>query len=277
MLTKLLGFNGCPAVELETLIDTQPFYMIDHEITQALVHSTQLRWGTGGLYDSHDSVAKQFIYPTQMDQLFRKMTSQQRQIFESLADPGQGNNERSLHHNLSQKQRQFLKISCGVYFSWQHNLTVMGANSWSGKYQQSQSIHPETADLLKNTLDYIYSLPFESIGRIVIFGVDPLGIVPTHRDAEPVALERYPEFMNLSPGKYKKKFYVFDNSNQTRIHTKSKAYWFNEFDYHGVDPQPHFTYSMRVDGVFTEEFRRKILDANPGLNLVPDGFKKTGS
>ena len=37
-----------------------------------------------------------------------------------------------------------------------------------------------------------------------------------------------------------------------------RAYWFNDHDYHGVLPDPFFRYSIRVDGVFTREFRAAL-------------------
>ena len=38
----------------------------------------------------------------------------------------------------------------------------------------------------------------------------------------------------------------------------ASAVWFNDFDYHGVFAAPFFRYSIRVDGVFTDAFRRLI-------------------
>jgi hypothetical protein len=35
-------------------------------------------------------------------------------------------------------------------------------------------------------------------------------------------------------------------------------YWFNDMDYHGVEPDPFFRYSVRVDGIFTPAFLKDL-------------------
>ena len=39
---------------------------------------------------------------------------------------------------------------------------------------------------------------------------------------------------------------------------KARIYWFNDMDYHGVEPAPYFRYSIRVDGIFTNEFVERM-------------------
>jgi hypothetical protein len=38
----------------------------------------------------------------------------------------------------------------------------------------------------------------------------------------------------------------------------SRAYWFNDQDDHGVDADPFFRYSIRVDGVFEADFLTRL-------------------
>ena len=47
---------------------------------------------------------------------------------------------------------------------------------------------------------------------------------------------------------------MWDDEKQQKIHAGSRAYWFNDSDYHGVDADPFFRYSIRVDGVFRPDF-----------------------
>ena len=35
-------------------------------------------------------------------------------------------------------------------------------------------------------------------------------------------------------------------------------YWFNDMDWHGVEPDPFFRYSIRIDGVFDPRFVRDL-------------------
>jgi hypothetical protein len=38
----------------------------------------------------------------------------------------------------------------------------------------------------------------------------------------------------------------------------SRAYWFNDHGYHGVEKDPYFRYSIRVDGIFREDFLERV-------------------
>ena len=40
-------------------------------------------------------------------------------------------------------------------------------------------------------------------------------------------------------------------------------YWFNDADYHGVEPDPFFRYSIRVDGVFDPAFVEEMRRSSP--------------
>ena len=54
-----------------------------------------------------------------------------------------------------------------------------------------------------------------------------------------------------------KRFYLADPRNENHTLVEAPIYWFNDMDYHGVEPDPFFRYSIRVDGVFTDDFARK--------------------
>jgi hypothetical protein len=48
------------------------------------------------------------------------------------------------------------------------------------------------------------------------------------------------------------------------VDVRGRAYWFNDHDYHGVEADPFFRYSIRVDGVFTEAFRASLRESFGG-------------
>ena len=56
-----------------------------------------------------------------------------------------------------------------------------------------------------------------------------------------------------------KRLFLYDEERALELPIDSRFYWFNDFDYHGVERAPHFRYSVRVDGVFTAEFRERIM------------------
>ena len=51
-----------------------------------------------------------------------------------------------------------------------------------------------------------------------------------------------------------KRFYLSGPDLTTRLHVATPLYWFNDMDWHGVEPDPFFRYSIRIDGVFEPGF-----------------------
>ena len=87
----------------------------------------------------------------------------------------------------------------------------------------------------------------------------PNCVVPTHTDVmnEEDEHEVTCDFFWLSARGNDKKFYVLDKDNNK--HYATHLSWFDEKDPHGSDPLPYSTLSVRVDGVFEKEFRKKCL------------------
>jgi hypothetical protein len=59
-----------------------------------------------------------------------------------------------------------------------------------------------------------------------------------------------------------KRFVLTDRDRERRAPVESRACWFNDMDYHGVEADPFFRYSIRVDGVFDAKWlsglRRRV-------------------
>ena len=47
-------------------------------------------------------------------------------------------------------------------------------------------------------------------------------------------------------------------TNYKKIYVKGKVVWFNAMDIHGGDPLEHFSWSLRIDGIFKDEFKEII-------------------
>lgn len=100
-------------------------------------------------------------------------------------------------------------------------------------------------------IEQIESMPFDDIGRVVIYGSWPESTVPCHRDETPSATP--PNHINVNPGGYRP-VYVYDSIMNTKhyLPKQSKYYAYNVTDYHGVDAVSKFSYTVRVDGVFNQ-------------------------
>lgn len=99
------------------------------------------------------------------------------------------------------------------------------------------------------TKSCIEKMPFSEIGRVVIYGSWPEAKVPCHRDAEPNG--DFDHHINFNPGGHRP-VYVFDSISNTKHYLPDDHlfYAYNTRDYHGVDPLPYFSYTVRVDGVY---------------------------
>jgi hypothetical protein len=105
-------------------------------------------------------------------------------------------------------------------------------------------------------MDFIRSLPFTSTGRMLIMYDHLPRPVSAHRDHDVV--EVCHEFVwfrtNLS-----KPFYMLDQHTLEKLYVDSYSAWFDTVNqFHGSDPIDGLSFSVRVDGHFTPEFRRLI-------------------
>lgn len=105
--------------------------------------------------------------------------------------------------------------------------------------------------------EYLATLPFKNIGRVLLFTTYPNAGVMIHRDA--LVAEHKDHNINLFFSSGRPSF-VWDEITHEKIYLdpNAKSYFFNNRDYHGVDPEPCFRYTVRVDGTFTDEMQEKL-------------------
>lgn len=105
--------------------------------------------------------------------------------------------------------------------------------------------------------EYIKTLPFKHIGRVLFFTTYPNAGVVTHRDS--IVAEHKDHNINLFFTAGRPSF-IWDeiSGEKTYLDPSAKSYFFNNRDYHGVDPEPVFRYTLRIDGTFTDELCEKL-------------------
>jgi hypothetical protein len=95
---------------------------------------------------------------------------------------------------------------------------------------------------------------FKETGRQIIFIQMQSACTPEHVDENfdniPEGYKKVPEFIWLTEPDGKR---LFVNGKQT-----SNVAWFNSFRPHYTIPEDGVRWSIRIDGVFTEEFKEKI-------------------
>ena len=105
-------------------------------------------------------------------------------------------------------------------------------------------------------MDFIATLPFESTGRMLIMYDDVLRQVPPHRDH--LETEICHEFIWFRTN-LMKPFYMLNPESGEKKYVSSYSAWFDSVNqFHGSDGYDGLSFSIRVDGRFTDEFRDSI-------------------
>jgi hypothetical protein len=105
-------------------------------------------------------------------------------------------------------------------------------------------------------MDFIRTLPFKSFGRMLIIYDDAPRPVPAHRDH--LDTEICYDFIWLRTN-LKKPFYMLNHKTGEKLYVESYSAWFDSVNqYHGVDAQDGLSFSIRIDGVYTDEIKQQI-------------------
>ena len=112
------------------------------------------------------------------------------------------------------------------------------------------------ADEFAPLMTFIGSLPFSRTARMLIIYDDVARPVTAHRDHDRTGTCH--EFVwfrtNLD-----KPFYMLNPQSGEKRYVESHSAWFDTVNqFHGGDGCDGLSFSIRVDGVFTDEFRRRI-------------------
>jgi hypothetical protein len=112
------------------------------------------------------------------------------------------------------------------------------------------------AEEFSELTDFIETLPFKATGRILVIYDDAGAAVPAHRDH--LSTEVCHQFVwfrtNLT-----KPFYVLNPQTGEKLYVESYTAWFDTVNqFHGSDAGRGLTFSVRVDGHFSDDFARRI-------------------
>jgi len=138
----------------------------------------------------------------------------------------------------------------GATIPWFFGLYLMD-NKFTNK--SNNGIYNE--DVIKNfplLKKYIKTLPFKIIGRVMFFCTYPGAGVAIHRDWP---MEEHSDHnINLFFTTGRPSF-IWDEIKKEKIYLEKEAtsYFFDNRDYHGVDAENTFRYTLRIDGTFEDE------------------------
>lgn len=151
---------------------------------------------------------------------------------------------------------KYIHYAIGGPMPWFYVLALRNSE-FLDKNERGKSWDAPEAKLFPKTMEYISKLPMKFVGRIVIFTSLPNAGVVCHRDAPSVEHKDHSINMFFAGTRPS---YVYDEINNKKIYVDpgSKSYFFNDRDYHGVDPEPRFRYTVRADGEFEDWVQEEL-------------------
>lgn len=113
-------------------------------------------------------------------------------------------------------------------------------------------------------MDFIKTLPFKATGRMLIIYDDGGRSGPAHRDH--LERELCHDFIWFRTN-FRKPFYMLNPAAGEKLYVDSYSAWFDTVNqFHGTDAHDGLGFSIRVDGVFTDAFKKRI--PRPEYNLA---------
>ena len=114
----------------------------------------------------------------------------------------------------------------------------------------------EYASDFADLMDFIDTLPFKATARMIIMADDKGRAVTAHRDHANTDVRH--EFVWFRTN-LEKPFSLQDIKSKKKVDVKSYSAWFDTVNqFHGSDSTGQLAISIRVDGIFSDEFRAQM-------------------
>lgn len=241
------GINGKPYIDCSPYLDVNSLNLMNLEICSGIALSSP----KAGVYGPNIKDSQKYGnllmlkskikgQPHELNYKWHMMTHDQQNIFAKLflklynpssvvylREPKQGIDGIHAYMNKADK----------AFFDWTPNI-----------------IHFPT---LRKWLDSLIGPVFESYGRILFFIHEHDCKLLIHRDGVAYAPHKN-EFLWINPKASKKNFFIWDEDADVKHYVNTTAAFFNDLDMHGGDPSEYASWSLRIDGKFTDSFKQKL-------------------
>lgn len=248
------GINNQPYLDLEPYIDIEGFSRLHYKICRGLVQAEHKKEGNmvkpGGCEGAYELTFKPLYQALEEYHALpedHEIRQQGREIGE--------------YDNRDQFML-FLKLALGAYDPYQFVFLKTEEGGWQTRFEEKtwtpDAEHfPELVSWLEQLVE---QRVFKHLGRIIFFKAEHDCFMPLHRDLIlPDEHDYFPhrhEFIHVRPN-LDKPFYIWDGEEE-KILTTSRAVFFNDQDWHAGGRVNKQSYSLRIDGPFTDEFRERI-------------------
>lgn len=161
------------------------------------------------------------------------------------------------------KFTRYVKMAMGAYDPYIYYF-LWDQGDWHDR--QSARNLTEEAKYFPETVKWIESLVpevFDHIGRVIFFHRESDGKPFEHRDLDgDLGIQsgytpHRNEFLFIRQD-LKSPFYIWDPETNNKIYINSRIAWWNDQDWHGGDSIKEQSWSLRIDGKFSDQFRKKL-------------------
>jgi len=247
----MLGIDNKPYIDCSEFLDLQTLIDLEIEICSGLALSN-IKSGIYGpgivnaeKYGNYLFMSKEIDNKPELHDEYRwkRMNQEQKRLFlklyKNLYSP---NNSVYLKDSIDYTSLQaYLKKGSSDYYKYCDNI-----------------IHfPRLKIWLENLVNEV----FEEFGRTLFFIHEHDCELLIHRDGTQQRPHKN-EFLWINPMGVKS-FFIYDEINDKKHYVNCKAAFFNDLDMHGGERNDSMTWTLRIDGVFTNSFREKI-----GINHI---------
>jgi len=256
------GINNQPYIDMTPYINMDEFDQLQPEIIRGFAEARE--FAKEGTWMKPGFTFKDMSYTLHWKPIYRAMEEFMElptdhpiyrggiDLFKDFKDYKQRN-----------KFTRYLKMAMGAYdpyiyyFLWEEG-------SWDDRTAPRKLT--EEAQHFPNVVKWVEDLitlgVFEHIGRVIFFHCEADGIPFEHRDLDAkngidVVKPHRNEFIHIRPNT-KKAFYLWDPETKDKTYLNCRAAWWNDVDWHGGERIMEQSYSLRIDGKFTEAFRKKL-------------------
>ncbi|CAB4126055.1 hypothetical protein UFOVP181_183 [uncultured Caudovirales phage] len=247
------GINSQPYINLEPFLDIDGFADLHYKICKGIVMSEYKKEGNivkmGGWNNQYDLTWKPIAFA--IDEY--EALPYDHEIRKIGREIGEWDNRDQFV--------LFLKLALGAYDPYQFIFLKTEDGGWETRFEE-KAWTPDAQHFpeLKQWLESLVPTVFTHLGRIIIFKAEHDCIMPLHRDLiypnETDYFDHRHEFIHLRTN-LDKPFYIWDGKDN-KILTEHRAIFFNDQDWHAGGQTNKQSYSIRVDGVFSDEFRKNL-------------------
>jgi len=247
------GINSQPYIDLEPFLDMEGLLDIHYKICMGIVKASKKEGAVvkpGGFNDAYTYAFKPTFQA--IDEYFALPEDHEIRKVGKLI--GEWDNRDDFV--------RYLKLALGAYDPYQFVFIKTEDGGWETRFEEKawtpDAVHfPELVEWIKK----LEGTVFTHMGRIIIFKAEHDVVTSLHRDLiypdETDYFDHRHEFIHLRT-RLDRDFYIWDQETDEKITTTSRAIFFNDQDWHNGGIANVQTYSIRIDGAFTDEFRKKI-------------------